>query len=216
MSTDKESSVAGTDNRPPMLVESDYESWKIRIERYIRLGKLIWRSIQNGPTPHPQITVTEGQGEDAVQVTRDKRDEEFTEIENNKELADIQANHISHQGAPKHTLWAYDGQVSEEGDMFTTAVEKAIDSVLNVGGWAEIVVSNGRRDELVTVMADMGKVCRVASADARGGEEEHLDSDVESDIDDNTIPYHQYQLDSEVQDVPTEVTDMRHPSEISP
>ncbi|GKA91702.1 hypothetical protein Tco_0813627 [Tanacetum coccineum] len=70
MSTDKESSAAGTDNRPPMLVESDYESWKIRIERYIRgkpLGKLIWRSIQNGPTPHPQITVTEGQGDAAVQ-----------------------------------------------------------------------------------------------------------------------------------------------------
>nr|GEW25206.1 hypothetical protein [Tanacetum cinerariifolium] len=35
-------------------------------------------------------------------------------------------------------------------------------------------------------------------------QEEHLDSDVESNIDDNTIPYHQYQLDSEVQDVPTE------------
>ncbi|GJZ99703.1 hypothetical protein Tco_0672254 [Tanacetum coccineum] len=31
MSTDKESSAAGTDNSPPMLVESDYDSWKIRI-----------------------------------------------------------------------------------------------------------------------------------------------------------------------------------------
>nr|GEZ19412.1 hypothetical protein [Tanacetum cinerariifolium] len=30
--TDKESSTTGTDNRPPMLVGSDYESWKIRIE----------------------------------------------------------------------------------------------------------------------------------------------------------------------------------------
>ncbi|GJT26316.1 hypothetical protein Tco_0906591 [Tanacetum coccineum] len=30
--TDKESSAAGTDNRPPMLEESDFESWKIRIE----------------------------------------------------------------------------------------------------------------------------------------------------------------------------------------
>ncbi|GKC16197.1 hypothetical protein Tco_1012979, partial [Tanacetum coccineum] len=43
MSTDKESSAAGTDNRPPMLVESDYESWRIHIERYIRgkpLGSL--------------------------------------------------------------------------------------------------------------------------------------------------------------------------------
>nr|GEW37836.1 hypothetical protein [Tanacetum cinerariifolium] len=34
-------------------------------------------------------------------------------------------------------------------------------------------------------------------------QEEHLDFDGESDIDDNTIPYHQYQLDSEVQDVVT-------------
>ncbi|GJV01649.1 hypothetical protein Tco_1335218 [Tanacetum coccineum] len=82
MSTDKESSAAGTDNRPPMLDESDYESWRIRIERYIR----------------------EGQGEDAVQVTRDKRDEEFTEIENNKELADIQATNILSQGLPRHVF----------------------------------------------------------------------------------------------------------------
>nr|GEW87613.1 hypothetical protein [Tanacetum cinerariifolium] len=28
----KDSSAAGTDNRPPMLEESDYESWKISIE----------------------------------------------------------------------------------------------------------------------------------------------------------------------------------------
>ncbi|GKD04504.1 hypothetical protein Tco_1179478, partial [Tanacetum coccineum] len=45
-------------------------------------------------------------------------------------------------------------------------------------------------------------------------QEEHLDSDVESDIDDNTIPYHQYQLNSEVQDVPTEVSSAP-PGEIS-
>ncbi|GJU37901.1 putative reverse transcriptase domain-containing protein [Tanacetum coccineum] len=80
---------------------------QIRIERYIHgkpLGKLIWRSIQNGPTPHPQITVTEGQGDAAVQVTRDKRDEEFTEIENNKELADIQATNILSQGLPRHVF----------------------------------------------------------------------------------------------------------------
>ncbi|GKE16576.1 hypothetical protein Tco_1424153 [Tanacetum coccineum] len=107
MSTDKESSAAGTDNRPPMLVESDYESWKICIERYIRgkpLGKLIWRSIQNGPTPHPQITMTEGQGDAAVQVMRDKWDEEFTEIENNKERVDIQATNILSQGLPRHVF----------------------------------------------------------------------------------------------------------------
>ncbi|GJZ97522.1 hypothetical protein Tco_0669975, partial [Tanacetum coccineum] len=88
--TDKESSAAGTDNRPPMLEESDFESWKIRIERYIRgkpLGKLIWKSIKNGPSPHPMITVTTGEGEQQTQVTREKTDEEFTEAENNKERA---------------------------------------------------------------------------------------------------------------------------------
>ncbi|GJX89703.1 zf-CCHC domain-containing protein [Tanacetum coccineum] len=86
--TDKESSAAGTDNRPPMLEESDFESWKILIERYIRgkpLGKLIWKSIKNGPTPHPMITFTTGEGEQQTQVTREKTDEEFTKAENNKE-----------------------------------------------------------------------------------------------------------------------------------
>ncbi|GKA34537.1 hypothetical protein Tco_0720966 [Tanacetum coccineum] len=104
MSNDKESSAAGTDNRPPMLVEDDYESWRIRIERYIRgkpLGKLIWRSIQNGPTPHPQITITTGVGEAVTQVIRDKTDEEF-DADTNKELADIQAANILSQGLPRH------------------------------------------------------------------------------------------------------------------
>nr|GEX01271.1 reverse transcriptase domain-containing protein [Tanacetum cinerariifolium] len=45
-------------------------------------------------------------------------------------------------------------------------------------------------------------------------QEEHLDFDVESDIDDNMILYHQYQLDSEVQDVPTKVSSVS-PGEIS-
>ncbi|GKA16649.1 hypothetical protein Tco_0696486 [Tanacetum coccineum] len=94
--TDKESSAAGTDNRPPMLEESDFESWKIRIERYIRgkpLGKLIWKSIKNGSTPHPTITVTTGEGEQQTQVTREKTDEE---------RADIQATNILSQGLPRH------------------------------------------------------------------------------------------------------------------
>nr|GEU86990.1 reverse transcriptase domain-containing protein [Tanacetum cinerariifolium] len=39
-----------------------------------------------------------------VQVTRDKTDEEFTEIENNRELADIQATNILSQGLPRHVF----------------------------------------------------------------------------------------------------------------
>nr|GEV83472.1 hypothetical protein [Tanacetum cinerariifolium] len=33
MMTDRDSSATGTDNRPPMLEEDDFESWKIRMER---------------------------------------------------------------------------------------------------------------------------------------------------------------------------------------
>ncbi|GJU61931.1 hypothetical protein Tco_1243766 [Tanacetum coccineum] len=83
--TDKESSEAGTDNRPPMLEESDFESWKIRIE-----------------SPHPMITVTAGEGEQQTQVIREKIDEEFTEAENNKERTDIQATNILSQRLPRH------------------------------------------------------------------------------------------------------------------
>ncbi|GJT14355.1 retrovirus-related pol polyprotein from transposon TNT 1-94 [Tanacetum coccineum] len=37
-------------------------------------------------------------------------------------------------------------------------------------------------------------------------QDEHLDSDAETEIDDNTISYHQYLLDTEAQNVPTEVS----------
>nr|GEY87087.1 hypothetical protein [Tanacetum cinerariifolium] len=317
----------GTDNRPPMLVESDYESWKIRIERYIRgkpLGKLIWRSIQNGPTPHPQITVTEGQGAAAVQVTRDKMDEEFIEIENNKELADIQATNILSQGLPRrvfnilnqtHTgkeIWdnvellmkvyrhphlhsLYPPQlVAQSSNDATLATMNQIVNLLsgfqkqfpptnnqlktssnsrshatvhdvqivtetvqrkasgNVGNTDKMLLMEAKEKEAVldaeveAFLADVeyegphAAVAFMANLSSTSGtngatishfnkvhtddnqifdnvihllahemhKEEHLDSDVESDINDNTIPYHQYQLDSEVQDVPTEEQSM--------
>nr|GEZ35030.1 hypothetical protein [Tanacetum cinerariifolium] len=100
VTNDKESSVAGTDIRPPMLEESDFDSWKISVERYIRgkpQGKIIWKSITDGPSPHPMITVTTGEGEQQTQVIREKTDEEFTEAKNNKERTDIQAIHILSQ-----------------------------------------------------------------------------------------------------------------------
>nr|GEX31422.1 hypothetical protein [Tanacetum cinerariifolium] len=104
MMTDKDSSAAGTDNRPPMLEENDYESWRIRIKRYIKgkpHRKLIWKSIQNGPTPHPQTTDLAPEG-GAVPPPGNKRNEEFTEEDNRNELADIQAINILSQGLPRH------------------------------------------------------------------------------------------------------------------
>ncbi|GJV85223.1 hypothetical protein Tco_1525121 [Tanacetum coccineum] len=92
-------------NRPPMLVESDYDSWKIRIHRYIRgkpLGKLIWNSIQNGPSPHPMVTDAPTEGQTGVNMPRMKLDSEFTPEETNRENADTQAEIILSQWFPRH------------------------------------------------------------------------------------------------------------------
>ncbi|GJR69351.1 hypothetical protein Tco_0015416 [Tanacetum coccineum] len=97
MASNEETNAAGTDTRPPMLVESDYDSWKIRIHRYIRgkpNGKLIWKSIQNGPTPHPMITDPPTTDSAAVPAPREKLDSEFSEEENKLEMADTQAEII--------------------------------------------------------------------------------------------------------------------------
>ncbi|GJZ87594.1 hypothetical protein Tco_0659204 [Tanacetum coccineum] len=105
MASNEETNAAGTDTRPPMLVESDYDSWKIRIHRYIRgkpNGKQIWKSIQNGPTPHPMITDPPTNGSAAVPAPRKKLDSEFSEDENKLEMADTQAEIILSQGLPRH------------------------------------------------------------------------------------------------------------------
>ncbi|GJW28141.1 hypothetical protein Tco_0045016 [Tanacetum coccineum] len=49
MATNEETNAAGTDTRPPMLVENDYESWKIRIHRYIR-GETQWQADRKFPS----------------------------------------------------------------------------------------------------------------------------------------------------------------------
>ncbi|GJU69515.1 hypothetical protein Tco_1255774 [Tanacetum coccineum] len=105
MGSNEETNAAGTDTRPPMLVESDYDSWKIRIHRYIRgkpNGKLIWKSIQNGPTPHPMITDPPPTILLLCPPPRKKLDSEFNEEENILEMADTQAEIILSQGLPRH------------------------------------------------------------------------------------------------------------------
>ncbi|GJX16014.1 hypothetical protein Tco_0216846 [Tanacetum coccineum] len=279
MSTDKESSAAGTDNRPPMLVESDYESWRIRIERYIRgkpLGKLIWRSIQNGPTPHPQITVTEGQGEVAVQVRADTQDKDWISVMKITHL-DIPSHRNEHkyviaflrigQKCMTGTDYYCDQTIQRESVvMFRIKVientELGADDGQNVGKKDKMLVVNEVKEKATVFVAEADAflagiveyvdegpnaaaafMANLSSTSGTNGattsqvnevhtdanqifdnvnhllthemhQEEHLDSDVESDIDDNTIPYHQYQLDSEVQDVPTEVSSAP-PGEIS-
>ncbi|GJR56676.1 hypothetical protein Tco_1407197 [Tanacetum coccineum] len=105
MASNEETNAAGTDTRPPMLVENDYESWKIRIHRYIRgkpNGKLIWKSIQDGPTPHPMVTDPPPANSTVMPAPRKKLDSEFNDEENKLEMADTQAEIILSQGLPRH------------------------------------------------------------------------------------------------------------------
>ncbi|GJT19146.1 hypothetical protein Tco_0877852 [Tanacetum coccineum] len=132
---------------------------RLVFERYIRgktLGKLIWRSIQNGPTPHPQITMTEGHVDRcSIQVSKGQAGmEELLRIKNKKELADIQGNQHSQskgsQAVIQHTkpdsYWERDlGQCRASNE------RKSVDHLRCTG-------------------------------------RKHLDSDVESDIDDIMIP----------------------------
>nr|GEY48823.1 hypothetical protein [Tanacetum cinerariifolium] len=67
-----------------MLEESDYESWKIRIERYINgktHGKLIWKSILNGPSTHSQITDPVPTGSPVGQTLDQRKEDLFDEYE---------------------------------------------------------------------------------------------------------------------------------------
>ncbi|GJR90836.1 hypothetical protein Tco_0214847 [Tanacetum coccineum] len=106
MATNEETNAAGTDTRPPMLVEDDYDSWKIRIQRYIRgkpNGKLIWiNPSEEEPTPHPMVTDPPPTGSTIVPAPRKKLDSEFNDEENKLEMADTQAEIILSQGLPRH------------------------------------------------------------------------------------------------------------------
>ncbi|GJW36518.1 retrovirus-related pol polyprotein from transposon TNT 1-94 [Tanacetum coccineum] len=60
--------------------------------------RLIWQSIQNGPTPHPMVTDPPPTGSNIVPAPRKKLDSEFNDEENKLEMADTQAEIILSQG----------------------------------------------------------------------------------------------------------------------
>ncbi|GJW58486.1 hypothetical protein Tco_0105217 [Tanacetum coccineum] len=74
------------------------------------LGKLIWNSIQNGPSPHPMVTDAPTEGQTGVNMPRMKLDSEFTPEETNRENADTQLNHT-------HPRFKHDF-TAKEGDLF--------------------------------------------------------------------------------------------------
>ncbi|GJV76889.1 hypothetical protein Tco_1508473 [Tanacetum coccineum] len=55
--------IAGADNRLPMLEKSLYDSWKSHMEHYIENrenGRIILNSVQNGPLIWPIVTEENG------------------------------------------------------------------------------------------------------------------------------------------------------------
>nr|GEW63372.1 reverse transcriptase domain-containing protein [Tanacetum cinerariifolium] len=161
-----------------MLEENDYDSWRIRIERYIKgkpHRKLIWKSIQNGPTPHPQTTNLAPEG-GAVPPSRNKRDEEFTKEDNRNKLADIQAINILSQGLLRrpHASAAFMANLSSTG-----GTNGSSSSYIN-----EVQISDD---------SFFGDVSYPLAQEMQ--QEEHLNSEVDSVLDDNTITYDEYQND---------------------
>nr|GFA55762.1 hypothetical protein [Tanacetum cinerariifolium] len=80
-----------TDKEKGAVLDAEAKAFLADVEK--PHGKLIWKSIQNGPTPHPQTPNPAPEG-GAVPPPRNKRDEEFTKEDNRNELADIQAINI--------------------------------------------------------------------------------------------------------------------------
>ncbi|GJS61384.1 hypothetical protein Tco_0656168 [Tanacetum coccineum] len=164
MATNEETNAAGTDTRPPMLVEDDYDSWKIRIQRTQEKDGLSQYNQRSSFTDR---------------IAKEKGD--VLDAEAEAFLADVECT------AP------YDQpQALTTTNMFQANHEDAYDSDVDEGPNA--------------AAAFMANLSSTSATNSQVNEEEHLDSDAETEIDDNTIPYHQYLLDTEAQNVPTEVS----------
>ncbi|GJS00653.1 hypothetical protein Tco_0317161 [Tanacetum coccineum] len=85
----------GADNRPPMLEKHLYDSWKRRMEIYMKNrehGRMILESVEHGPLIWPMI---EENG-----MTRTKKYEELSVTEKIQADCDLKATNIILQGLP--------------------------------------------------------------------------------------------------------------------
>nr|GEX36068.1 hypothetical protein [Tanacetum cinerariifolium] len=200
----EDSSAAGTDNRPPMLEESDYESWKIRIERYIK--------------EHPQITdpVPTGSpaGISAKEIweslellmkgssqTLDRREEDlFDEYECFRTNGHV-ARQRTEPKRPKDSLWHQDKamllQAKENGAVLDAEAEAFL---------ADVECNVPLAEPLALTTTNIYFHGKSLISSSQINEDEHLDSDDDSVHEDYMIPYDQYLATKESQDVPTEAS----------
>ncbi|GJS01879.1 hypothetical protein Tco_0318387 [Tanacetum coccineum] len=259
-SNEKHNAAGEPDTRPPMLVESDYDSWKIRIHRYIRgkpNGKQIWKSIQNGPTPHPMITDPPATDSAASGLPRPpsstsssnkhckgdldhveslSKDHNYSTKEGRSLVNDMkitQLNIPTHQMNTKFVnnllgYWENCQSLKWFPEAVSTHQQPAPDFLQHKDFIyvhdGQIVTDPFSEKAPVLFMANLSSTSattiqsEVHSNDNQifdnvdyqlnqeMHQEKHLDSDAETEIDDNTIPYHQYLLDTKAQNVPTEVS----------
>ncbi|GKF40572.1 hypothetical protein Tco_0120633 [Tanacetum coccineum] len=88
--------IAGTNNRPPMLEKSMYDSWKSRMELYMENRdnrRIILESVLNGPFVWPDFCQEDG-------TTRKKTYAELSVTEKIQADCDLKATNIVIQGLP--------------------------------------------------------------------------------------------------------------------
>ena len=80
--------VNGSDQKPPVLFKDEYELWVNRFKLFIMRkenGHLIWKSIEEGPTPVPTVTINGKVGQKSITG--------FSPEEGSQYFADIEAQH---------------------------------------------------------------------------------------------------------------------------
>ncbi|GJX21599.1 hypothetical protein Tco_0226044 [Tanacetum coccineum] len=93
-------SIAGADNRPPILEKSMYDSWKSRMELYLQNkenGRMILNLVQNGLLVWPTIV----QEDDTTRIMK------YKELSVTKKLqadCDLKATNSVHQGFPPDVI----------------------------------------------------------------------------------------------------------------
>ncbi|GJY19371.1 integrase, catalytic region, zinc finger, CCHC-type containing protein [Tanacetum coccineum] len=223
MATNEETNAAGTDTRPPMLVENDYESWKIRI---IRSSRHIFNILNQTSTARRFGILWSSFARDQVGTLQQRKEI----CARGKEGVCYNCRgegHVARQcKEPKRKMdsqyfkdKALLMEAKEKGDVLDAEAEAfladdAYDLDVDEGPNAAIAFMAN----LSSTSATNNPVNEVHTNDnpifdnvgyqlsQEMHQEEHLDSDAETEIDDNTIPYHQYLLDTEAQNVPTEVS----------
>ncbi|GJV00855.1 retrovirus-related pol polyprotein from transposon TNT 1-94 [Tanacetum coccineum] len=159
--------LSGDDNRPPMLENEMYDSWKSRMELYMlnrQHGRMILESVENGPLIWPLI---EENG-----VTRPKKYFELSATETIQSNCDIKATNIILQGLPPKVyalkgddpIDAINHMMSFLTVVFTSCYPTNNNQLRNSSNhWQQATINNGK----VTLQPIQGRQISLAMGTSR-------------------------------------------------